>query len=115
MSAAEVAAAWGAADIRPNAPIAPHTPITVRVSSATPSTLPVSSSVAEAEDSSTSRMRFDFSSITLFSRMDAPVMTSDHSRKPAPRPMKVGRRSRNDTSPPLAALGEKAFTSGRKS
>ena len=76
--------------------------------------MPVRISVAEAEDSSTSRILFDFSSITLFSRMEAPVMTSDHNRNPTPRPMKDGIRSRIDTSPPLAALGEKDFTSGRK-
>ncbi len=76
--------------------------------------MPVRISVAEADDSRTSRILFDFSSITLFSRMEAPVMTRDHSRKPAARPMKEGMRSRIETSPPLAALGEKAFTSGRK-
>ena len=41
-------------------------------------------------------------------------MTSDHNRNPAPRPTKEGMRSRIDTSAPLAALGEKDFTSGRK-
>ena len=71
--------------------------------------------LGQSEDSRISRMRLDFSSITLFSRIEAPVRIRDHRTNPAPRPMKEGRRSRRDTSPPPAALGEKAFTSGRKS
>ena len=64
-------------------------------------------SVVEAEDSSTSNTLDAFSSMTLFIRMEAPVMTRDHSRKPMARPMMPGNWSRNDTSAPDAELGEK--------
>ncbi|MNN92325.1 hypothetical protein D3C81_2105870 [compost metagenome] len=76
--------------------------------------MPVRISVAEAEDSRTSRILFDFSSMTLFSKMEAPVMISDHRTNPTARPTTVGSLSRNDTSPPERALGENTDSSGRK-
>jgi hypothetical protein len=90
----------GAAAIGPAAPIEPQPRSTVNVSIATPSTLPVRISIGEADDSRTSRILFDFSSITLLSRIEAPVMIKDHSRKPPIMPISVGSLSRNDTSPP---------------
>ena len=108
-----MAAVSALAASRPKVPIPPQTSITVPVSIATPSTFPVRISVAEADDSRTSRILLAFSSITLFSRMEAPVITSDQSRKPETRPMIVGSRSRNDTSPPVADFGDRAVMSGR--
>ncbi len=77
--------------------MAPPTPnqtaSTVTVTAATPMILPPMISPAEAEASSTSRMRLDFSSMTLFSKMPALVKIIIQSRKPRPKPAMPGSRS----------------------
>ncbi len=50
-------------------------------------------SPAEADASSTSSTRLDFSSITLFSRMPALVKIIIHSSMPRPKPANPGSRS----------------------
>ncbi len=63
------------------------------VTAATPRILPPITSPAEAEANSTSRIRLDFSSITLLRRMPALVKIIIQSRKPSAKPMIPGSRS----------------------
>ena len=76
------------------------------VTPATPRILPAMISGTEADDSSTSRMRLPFSSMTLLSSRPAPVKITDHRSTPIITPATDGRRSRIDTAPWPAAFGE---------
>ena len=101
----------GAKWIRAASPAPAQTLRTVAARAATPRILPPRISTTEAEVRSTSSTRFDFSSMTLLSRMPAPVSTMIQRVKASPNAAMVGRRSFSEMRPD-AALGENSRTSG---